>query len=243
MAGSHQQFCPIARAADILCQRWTPLILRDLHSGCTRFNELRRGVPRMSPTLLSQRLKMLEKFGLVRRKGRGQATSYELTRAGRETGPLLLALGIWGRRWMQHKVARGELDEAFLIYAIEVSIDRDLLDPRSVVEIVFTDRPRLRWPRWWLIVEAGEVQSCFDDPGHDVDVVIRSDLKTLTDLWRGADVAQTAIAQRRLVLDGERRLVDSFERWFRGSVFNAVDLPPQRADIPSLLKDMMRRSS
>jgi DNA-binding HxlR family transcriptional regulator len=239
--GSHQ-FCPIARAADILCQPWTMLILRDLHSGCTRFNELKRGVPRISPTLLSRRLKMLEEFGLLRReKGDDGAVAYRLTRAGRETGSVLLTLGIWGRRWMQAKVESGDLDEAFLVYAMQVSIGVKYLAPKAVVQITFRDRPRLKWDRWWLVVEDGTIESCFEDPGRHVDVFVESTLRTLTDVWRGAASLRQAIAKGSIVVDGERRLTDNFETWFRGSMFNAVDLPPRTVDVAEVIKTFSRR--
>jgi DNA-binding HxlR family transcriptional regulator len=237
---SYDQFCPIARAADILCQRWTLLILRDLHSGCRRFNELKRGVPRISPTLLTQRLRMLEDFGLVRREEAEGGAQYTLTRAGRETGPLLLMFGIWGRRWMQHKIEAGELDEAFLIYAIETSLDVSCLAPRAVVHIAFNDRPKLKWDRWWLLVEDDNVQSCFDDPGRGVDVQIESDLRTLTEIWRGAEPIKSALQDGRIIVDGERRLVERFEVWFRGSLFNIVDLPPASINVPALLERFER---
>lgn len=235
MTESYHQFCPIARAADLLCQRWTLLILRDLHSGCRRFNELQRGVPRISPTLLSARLKAMEESGLIRRRKNAGVTEYQLTQAGRETAPLLLVFGVWGRRWLQHKVEVGDLDEGFLIYAIQTSLDVKHLAPSSVVQIDFTDRPKRKWDRWWLLVEDGEVEACFDDPGREVNVHIRTDLRTLTDVWRGAQPLHRALAVGRIKVDGDRRLVEGFTTWFRGSLFNAVDLPPKPLDMPTLM--------
>jgi len=242
MTGSYSQYCPIARAADILSQRWTILILRDLHAGCRRFNELKRGVPRMSPTLLSQRLKQLEHFGLIERcEANGGAAQYRLTPSGEETRPLVDMFGIWGQRWIRHKADTGDLDETFLIYAIQCGLDISQLAPQAVVHIVFCDKPKLNWDRWWLIVEKDGVESCFEDPGRSIDVQIESDLRTLSDVWMGAESARAAMSDGRIAVDGERRFVDRFAKWFCGSPFSQVELPPSKLDLATQLERLGRQ--
>src|SRR5262245_63791734 len=109
---SYGQFCPVAKAAELFCERWTALILRDLAWGATRFSELQRGVPLMSPTLLSRRLKQLEAEGIVERRadGKGGTPTYHLTDAGAEFVPVVEALGVWGQRWSRRQLAQGEID-------------------------------------------------------------------------------------------------------------------------------------
>ena len=112
------QFCTVARGAEVLCDRWTPLVVRELLCGSTQFNEIRRGVPRMSPTLLAKRLRTLEDFGVVRRHGQGRRTSYELTAAGEELRPIVMALGHWGSRWIGSRLQPYQLDAGFLMWDV-----------------------------------------------------------------------------------------------------------------------------
>ena len=139
------QFCPVAKAAELFCEKWTPLIVRDLAWGASRFSELQRGVPLMSPTLLSRRLKQLEAEGVVERKRAGNARTftYQLTRAGREFIPVIDALGVWGQRWSRRELAEGEIDLGLLMWALERQVDaRAFGTGRTVVRLILSEVPK-----------------------------------------------------------------------------------------------------
>lgn len=180
------QFCTVARGAEVLCDRWTPLVLRELLCGSTHFNEIRRGVPRMSPTLLAKGLRTLEEFGVVRRLGDGRATSYELTEAGEELRPVVLALGHWGARWIGSRLTPNQLDAGFLMWDIRrfARVAEFPSERRVVVHFELPDATE-REREWWLVVEDGEADLCRDDPGHDLDVVVHSSVLALTEVWTG----------------------------------------------------------
>lgn len=239
MENIYGQFCPIARASHVLCQRWTMLLLRDLHVGLHRFNELRMGVPRMSPSLLSRRLKDLEHFGLIEKRpmSNGEGHGYFLTSAGRETKPIVDMFGIWGTRWLRDRLLKDELEDKFLLYAISKGVDRRYFRrKRSVVEILFTDRPKLNWPHWWLVVEQGkDVDLCVEDPGFEVDVVVETKLRTLTEVWVGRRDPSEEIREGRIDIYGDDRLVKSFPKWFEGSPFNKVPPPDVEQDPVEML--------
>ncbi|MEP7084748.1 MAG: helix-turn-helix domain-containing protein [Betaproteobacteria bacterium] len=231
--GSYQQFCPVAMAAEILCTRWTIILLREMFAGSTRFNELRRGVPRMSPALLSQRLKELESAGIVSRaRASGARASraksaanrsvfeYRLTESGRELGPLVEGFGIWGQRRIESKPSLQNLDVDLLMWDMRRSLNTTPLPARrSVVEFVY---PQLPAPqrRWWLIVEpqAG-VDLCKIDPGFDVDLYVSVDLRTMTAIWMGLDTVRAATANQRMILTGDRQLAVSMQTWLGLSPF------------------------
>ena len=153
--GSYQQFCPVAMAAEILCTRWTIIVLREMFAGSTRFNELRRGVPRMSPALLSQRLKELEAAGII---ARAKSTAdpgileYQLTESGRELGPLVGAFGIWGQRRIESKLSLAHLDVDLLMWDMRRNLNTTPMPARrSVVEFVYPELHAAQ-RRFWLIL-------------------------------------------------------------------------------------------
>src|ERR1700681_4776789 len=174
--GSYQQFCPVAMAAEILCTRWTIILLREMVAGSTRFNELRRGVPRMSPALLSQRLKELESAGIVSRAKSASdpgVYEYQLTESGCELGPLGEAFGIWGQRRIQSKLSLQHLDVDLLMWDMRRSLNTTPMPARrSVIEFVYPQLPAAQ-RRWWLIVdpETGN-DLCKIDPGFEVDLLL-----------------------------------------------------------------------
>ncbi len=227
---SYGQYCLVARAAEILGKRWTLLILRDLHAGCRHFNQLRKGVPLISPSLLSRRLKELEAAGVVERRcgADGQSPEYGLTVAGRETAAIVELFGIWGQRWVRNVLGEDELDEGLLMWAI-----RGTLDPgkfpvsRAVVQFAFTDRPKLRYDLWWLVVDDGDVDMCIDDPGFEVDLYVTTDLRTLTKVCIGDIPAREAVRSGAIELHGARELAAGFCRWLGLSPFASVDRPPK----------------
>jgi len=221
--GSYQQFCPVAMAAEILCTRWTIILLREMFAGSTRFNELRRGVPRMSPALLSQRLKELEAAGIVAHAASRADTSvseYRLTESGRELGPLVEAFGIWGQRRIESKLSLQHLDVDLLMWDMRRNLNTTPMPARrSVVEIVYPELPAAQ-RRWWLIVDPGTgVDLCKVDPGFDVDLYVSADLRSMTAIWLGLDRVRAAVANHRIVLTGSRQLASSMQTWLGLSPF------------------------
>jgi DNA-binding HxlR family transcriptional regulator len=212
---SYGQFCPVAKAAEVFCERWTPLILRDLSLGATRFCELQRGVPLASPTLLSQRLKLLEAEGIVarRRSASGRSWTYHLTDAGREFTPIVLALGTWGQRWARRALAQHEVDLGLLLWALERGARPDALGPdRTVVEIELTDQPKAK-RRWWFLNENGICELCLKKPDRDSDLFIGVTLQDLIYIWRGDLKLSTAIGTGRLEVHGTARARRGLSRW------------------------------
>ncbi len=227
---SYGQYWPVARAAEILGRRWTLLILRDLHGGYRHFNQLRKGVPLISPSLLSQRLKDLEAAGVVeRRAGPGsRSPEYHLTAAGRETAAIVELFGVWGQRWVRNVLGEDELDAGLLMWAISGTIDTgNFPATRSVVQFTFSDRPKLRYDIWWLVVDDGDVDICIDDPGFDVDLYVTTDLRTLTKVSIGDIPAREAVRSGAIELHGARQLAAGFDRWMGFSPFANVARPPK----------------
>jgi DNA-binding HxlR family transcriptional regulator len=203
---SYGQFCPVAKAAEVFCERWTALIIRDLAAGAEHFAELRRGVPLMSPTLLSQRLKQLDAEGIVerRRPRHGRGFTYHLTRAGQDFVPLVEGLGVWGQRWSRRTLAKGEIDLGLLIWSLERSVRGDALGSgRKVVQLELTDQPAPR-RHWWFLHEHGATQLCAGDPGFDVDAFVRVSLPDLIRIVRGDLVLDVALERGRLDVVGPR---------------------------------------
>jgi DNA-binding HxlR family transcriptional regulator len=225
--GSYNQFCPVAMAAEILGSRWTLVLLRELVAGSTRFNELRRGVPRMSPALLSKRLKDLEAAGIVLRapvKGEPGTYEYRLTAAGRELEPVVMAVGIWGHRWIETEASLSNLDPNLLMWDIRRNIDASPMPARRcTIQFIFSDQPAAK-RNWWLIVEPGrEFDLCSVDPGFDVDLYLTTDLRTMTEVWMGYTTAARAKEVGKLNVTGNRQLERSLRTWLRLSAFAKVE--------------------
>jgi DNA-binding HxlR family transcriptional regulator len=164
---SYGQYCPLAKGAEVFAERWTPLILRELLRGSTTFNDLHRGVPSMSRSLLSSRLKKLEACGVLVRRVRSTGTHYELTPAGLELGSVVTQLGTWAQRWYRSTFTGAELDVGVLMWDIRCTVDAKALPPiRTVVQFIFSDL-RVNSRAWWLVNEDGEVDLCPVDPGDD----------------------------------------------------------------------------
>lgn len=177
------QFCPVSKAMEVLDERWTMLVLREMLMGSTRFNELRRGVPRMSPALLSKRLATLERAGVVRRQGSGTRTSYHLTDAGKELGPIVDSLGVWGMRWAPD-LGDQDLDPHLLFWDIRRTAPVDKWpDRRTTIAFELDDVPP-KVARWWLVVTGEETDVCDFDPGYEVDARVITGLRPLTHVWR-----------------------------------------------------------
>jgi len=221
--GSYKQFCPVAMAAEVLCTRWTVVVLRELVAGSTRFNDLRRGAPRMSPALLSQRLKDLEAAGIVRRDPSPTepgVMEYRLTAAGRELEPLIEAFGQWGQRWVSSDLSLQHLDASLLMWDMRRRLDPRPLPPRrSVIQFRYPEQPAGS-RAWWLIVEPEEpVDLCLIDPGFDVDLYVSTDLRTMTSVWMGVDTVAQARRSERMLVTGDGSLAGAMEKWLGLSPF------------------------
>lgn len=222
---SYGQFCPVAKASELFCERWTSLIVRDLALGATRFSELQRGVPLMSPTLLSRRLKQLDAEGIVeRRKACGhRGYTYHLTPAGIEFVPIVEALGLWGQRWSRRVLADGEIDLGLLIWGLERSVDANAFDaPRTVVRLELIDQPSGK-DVWWFINHTSECELCLEDPGHETDLYLACTLPDMIYIVRGDLRLNAAIDSGRLDVHGTRKVCARLERWLNLSPLAKVE--------------------
>jgi DNA-binding HxlR family transcriptional regulator len=214
---SYGQFCPVAKAAEVFCERWTALIIRDLANGAMRFSELKRGVPLMSPTLLTRRLRQLEQEGVVERVSSGRGSTdrptYRLTAAGQELAPAVALLSNWGQRWTRRELAEGEIDLGLLVWALERGVRPDEFgSQRTVVQLVLTDQPRAK-QRWWFVNENGAVQLCVKDPGFEVDLYVEASLPDMIYVWRGDLSLTGAQGEGRLKIHGLARARRAFRAW------------------------------
>lgn len=211
---SYGQFCPLALAAEIVGERWTPLVLRELMCGARRFNDIQRGVPRMSPTLLSQRLKTLEAAGIVaRRRGGRVGAEYELTEAGGALAPAIEALSVWGKSWLPASLSGIEPDPDLIMWDMHRRLDSGRMPPeRTVIRFAFADQPKPKRYRW-LVCDRDAVDLCISDPGFEVDLFVETDSRTITFVWYGDLPLKRAIDDGAIVLDGPRRLRDAFPSW------------------------------
>jgi len=221
--GSYRQFCPVAMAAEILCTRWTMLVLRELLAGSKRFNDLRRGVPRMSPALLSQRLKELEAANVISRTPSSTEPGvfeYQLTASGRELEPLVQAFGIWGQRWIDADLSLQHLDAPLLMWDVRRNINPDPMPKRRVViQFQYRELPASQ-RSWWLLVDPdADVDLCAINPGFDVDLYVSTDLRTMTAIWMGLETVRAALRAERMMLTGDRQLASSVEAWLSLSTF------------------------
>lgn len=202
MEASYGQFCTVARGAEALCERWTPLVVRELLCGSKRFNDLHRGVPRMSTSLLAQRLRHLEGIGVIRRQACGKVWEYSLTEAGEELRPIIMALGHWGARWVGSDLRDDELDASLLMWDMRRSLRLDSF-PAAATVIAFRLHDARHGERdWWLVVENGVVDLCREDPGREVTLLVQSSLRTLTEIWRGDLDAGAATRSGALQVQG-----------------------------------------
>lgn len=221
---SYKQFCPVAMAAEILCTRWTMVLLRELIAGSTRFNDIQRGVPRMSRTLLSRRLKELEAAGVVERHlidPEHGLHEYRLSPAGQDLLPVIEAMGVWGQKWVESQLSLKNLDPSLLMWDMRRNLDpTPLPNRRTVVQFRYPELAASK-QNWWLVVEAdGAVDLCFSNPGFEVDLFVTTDLRTMTAVWMG--IASVAESVRRIDFDGDRRIAGTMQTWLGLSPFASV---------------------
>jgi DNA-binding HxlR family transcriptional regulator len=219
-AHGYGQFCPVAMAAEILCSRWTMLVVREMLCGTARFNDLRRGVPRMSPSLLSKRLKELEEAGVVRtEKNAAGIVEYRLTEAGEELRPIVLGMGSWGQRWVESRLTLRNLDPSLLMWDMRRNLKLEPPPPRRcTIQFQYPDQPESR-RNWWLLVESGKVDLCAVDPGFEVDLLVTSSLRTMTAIWMGLNRLGQEIEAGRVQLDGDPAIARAMQRWLGLSIF------------------------
>jgi DNA-binding HxlR family transcriptional regulator len=207
----YSQYCPIAKGAEVFAERWTPLIIRNLHLGCRSFNEIHEGVPRMSRTLLVQRLRFLERAQVIERRpiaGR-RGSHYYLTPSGQELYEVSRALGDWGARWLE--LAPEDYDPEIVMWAWKRRIDMSKLPRRRVVvRFDIADRPK---QRFWLVLEPEEVELCVKHPGFDEDVVVTTTLQALTRVHMGRLSMVEARREGEWTVQGPRDLVRAFPTW------------------------------
>ena len=222
--GEYGQFCPVAKAAEVLDERWTLLVVRELVAGSRRFNDIHRGVPRMSRTLLAKRLRTLVNHGLVARHEQPQGPVYELTTAGEELAAVVDVIGQWGIRWLS-SLSDQDLDPALLMWDMHRRVDFGALPPgRTVLAVVFDHtEPQLR--EWWLVLTPDEADVCDDDPGFGTDLTIRASTETLVRIWRGELDWDDAVRTARLELHGPSELRRQAKTWFQLSPFATVARP------------------
>jgi len=219
MKSGYGQFCPVAKSAEVLGERWTVLIIRELCVNRQSFSNLRKGLPLISPTLLSNRLKSLERQGVIEREKTTAGIFYHLTAAGEELKPIIMALGIWGQRWARSDLSRQDLDPSLLMWDMHRNIDLSFFpEERRVLHFVFLDYD-IGMRFWWLVVEKGNVDICLKAPGYEPDLYIETELKTLTEVWIGDKTVTSALNQKLIRLSGNRELKGSFSHWLGKSLF------------------------
>lgn len=224
MGSPYRQFCPVAKAMELLDERWTLLLVRELVCGSEHFNELRRGLPSMSPSLLSKRLHQLARAGVVERRTDGHEVRYVLTPAGEELRTVVEAVGAWGTRWIG-ELGEADLDPQLLLWDMHRNIDHGAVPAeRTVVRFCFpdvVDRAR----EWWLVIEGDEVDVCDTDPGHPVTVALEVPLVVLTRVWRGDVRWADAVGSGELVVQAPSEVRRAVAGWFTLSPFAAVPRP------------------
>lgn len=223
---TYGQFCPVAKAAEIFAERWTPLILRELLCGSHRFGELERGLPRISRSLLTQRLRTLEDVGLVeRRTGPGGRTpEYHLTQAGQDLFDVIVRLGEWSHRWFNPLLDMDDLDPQLLMWDIHRRLNHDRLPAQQVV--VQFDFRGARAGSYWLVLEPGAPSVCWEPPGFEVDLIVGVDTLALHRVWLGHQSLANALRSGDVVLDGPRELTSAFPEWLALSIFAGVEPAP-----------------
>ena len=214
MAKGYGQYCPLALAAELLGERWSLLVVSRLIDGCTRFNEIHRGVPRISATLLSKRLGELEHAGLVTRRkiSGGHGHEYQLTDAGRELEPIIMDLAVWGQKWSRDMV-NDDLDPAFLAWSMHTRLNTAAMPKgRTVIEFEFTGIDK-GFARFWLINSDGAVDMCLKHPGFETDVKVMSDIRRFVEAWRGFRCLRSEVARGAIRLEGKESHKRALPRW------------------------------
>jgi len=219
------QFCPIAKATEILGEKWTLLIVRELLMGGSRFSELQRGLSLISPTMLSKRLDTLEQYGLLLKKKIPNQKGYEYfpTKSCSELLPIIKTLGDWGMRWARSNLTEKDYDVELLMLYLKRSVNpENLVGNETVIRFKFTDIKD--FPDWWMVVKGNEVDLCVNDPGKDVDVYFTTTVKTMAQVWMGQNTYKKAVSDDELKLVGPKVLTHDINHWMEQSIF--ADIAP-----------------
>lgn len=217
------QFCPVALASEMLTQRWSLLIIRELLAGSTKFSDIRRGVPRISASLLKTRLDTLVHADIVerRRSADRDVDEYHLTKAGRELKPVLTQIGEWGQRWARD-ISPEDLDPGWLVWNIHRRLDTSEMSPgRTVIQIEFADAPR-NHRDFWLVHKDGDVEVCLKPPGFPVDLTVRTTVRIMAEVWRGIRDVRKEIRSGSIGLEGRAACRRAFPRWLLLSVYAPI---------------------
>jgi DNA-binding HxlR family transcriptional regulator len=209
------QFCPVAKATELIGERWTILIIRELVLGTHRFNDFQRALSRISPALLTKRLKSLDKAGIiVKKKQQGRrGYQYFLTPAGRQLSPIIEHLATWGMRWARGQLTDGELDIEFLMWEIQRRLDTKALpDGETVLCFIFEELTQFK--SWWIVINGDEVDLCTKNPGKDVDLYLSTTVRTMVEIWEGEIGLKTAQRKNLLKANGSQQLVKTLTNWF-----------------------------
>jgi DNA-binding HxlR family transcriptional regulator len=215
---SYAQYCPVAKATEVLGDRWTLLIVREMLGGASGFNQLQRGLPGISRSVLTDRMRSLERAEVIERRTgpKGRTLEYRLTPAGRDLEPVVQAIGEWGATWSFTEPRREELDPDLLIVWIARHVDRRQLPPgRTVVKFDFRSPKR----RYWMVLEPSEVSVCLQHPGFDVDVEVTADTAALYRVYLGRAELSGAIRAGQVTMSGPRTLQRGLRDWFTWSAF------------------------
>lgn len=216
---TYAQYCPIVRAVEVLGERWTLLIVREMLTGTRRFNDIVRGLPGLSRALLARRLRQLEAAGIVvKADGPDGDGGYDLTPAGRELSPIVFGLAEWGARHAFGDPRPEELEPETLMWWFHGRIDTSEVPRRAVVQVDIADRRRL----FWLLIEPDEASVCYTDPGFEIDAVMRSDVATLFRMWNGEFELLDAVKAGQIELTGPRWIVSGLPRWLMRSPIASI---------------------
>ena len=209
------QFCPVAKATELIGERWTILIIRELVLGTHRFSDFQRALSRISPALLTKRLKDLEKAGIVIRKAQQGRRGYQyfLTPAGRQLSPIIEHLATWGMRWARGQLTEEELDVEFLMWEVQRRLDTTALpDGETVLCFIFEELTQFK--SWWIVVYDNEVDLCTKNPGKDVDLYITSTVRSMVEIWEGDLELHSALRKQLIKTNGNHRLMKTLPEWF-----------------------------
>ena len=213
-AKGYGQYCPLALAVELLGRRWTILVISRLLDGCTTYSEIHKGIPRISPSLLSTRLTELEHAGLITREkieGR-ERYRYVLTEAGQDLDDIVMQLAVWGQHWARDN-EMDDLDIGFLAWSMSMRIDTNAMPADEIVlEFEFSGAPT-EFRRFWLVHRDGKVDMCLKHPGLETDLLVKADLGQFIETWRGFRDLETEIRMRRVVLTGAKAHRTAFPKW------------------------------
>ena len=232
---SYGQFCPLVQATQLLCERWTLIVVRELVAGSTRFNEIKKGVPNMSPSLLSARLKQLVKAGVIEQSGSKGSYVYRLTAAGLELRPIVELFGAWGHRWARSNLNKLDLGAGLLMWDMRRTVDPTIFPSyRIVVQFEYPDAPEGA-RNWWLLSENGEIDLCLKDPGYDIDIVIQCSLKTMTEVWTCQQRFNDVVKKGDIKVMGDSKLTKKLQDWLRSSPLSKLG---SLGELPKLAWDI-----